>query len=435
MDWAQGISSFSYCMEMFLACFLYMIFLEKRENFWLRVLMSCCGLFLAALFIHPFFMDVSTGYVGMWFLIIYLVMVLIGVFCCQISWMDAIYCASCGYATQHFASSVYILLWYQGEAPEWSGYTYYLIYFLVYLLFYLLFARNLPEEGHYNSNAATSFAMGFFVLVIALLLSMRTKQAVDMTGTDLLASSRITLFRSCQVYAILGCFFLLWLQRIQRNEIRTSRQLQKNEMLWKQRQMQYQMSKDNIELINHKCHDLRHQIAALSLEKGSSSRKQEFIREIQDMVEVYDSNTDTGNEALDTILMEKGLYCKLHGIQWTCVADGKILDFMDVVDLYTLLGNAIDNAIESVEQLENPQQKIISVKIWQRASFAVIQIENYCDKPLVLKDGLPITSKWDTDNHGFGLKSMRKIAEKYQGTLSVKTENNTFLLYTLLPCE
>ena len=48
-------------------------------------------------------------------------------------------------------------------------------------------------------------------------------------------------------------------------------------------------------------------------------------------------------------------------------------------------------------------------------------------------NGLPLTSKGDTDNHGFGLRSMRKIAEKYQGTLSVKLEDKAFLLYVMLP--
>ena len=178
---------------------------------------------------------------------------------------------------------------------------------------------------------------------------------------------------------------------------------------------------------------MRHQIAALSYAEGASERRQAFVRDVQNMLDVYDSKTDTGNEALNTILMEKGLYCKLHGISWTCVADGAILNFMDVVDLYTLFGNAIDNAIESVEKIDDKDKRIISATVWKKDSFAIIQIKNYYEGALTLRDGLPLTSKGDTDNHGFGLRSMRKIAEKYQGTLSVKLEDKAFLLYVMLP--
>ena len=81
------------------------------------------------------------------------------------------------------------------------------------------------------------------------------------------------------------------------------------------------------------------------------------------------------------------------------------------------------------------EKRIITASVWRRDSFAIIQVENYYEGSLVLRDGLPLTSKGDTSSHGFGLKSMRRIAEKYRGTLSVKAEDNRFLLYVMLPID
>ena len=151
------------------------------------------------------------------------------------------------------------------------------------------------------------------------------------------------------------------------------------------------------------------------------------------MIQVYDSDANTGNEALDTILMEKSLYCNLHGIEWTCVADGKLLEGIDVVDLFTMLGNALDNAVEGVEKCPGDQLKSIAVRIWQKDLFTVIDVKNTCSEEVRFSNGLPITSKGDTANHGFGVRSIRSIAEKYGGTVNIKAENNLFTLTILFP--
>jgi sensor histidine kinase regulating citrate/malate metabolism len=166
---------------------------------------------------------------------------------------------------------------------------------------------------------------------------------------------------------------------------------------------------------------------------GDNLQREQFVEDVQNMIEIYDSAPDTGNEVLNTILAQRSLYCNMHNIQWSCMADGTVLTFMENIDLYTLMGNALDNAVESVEKLSDPKQRRIDLQIGQREAFAVIQVQNPFYGTVKIKNGLPVTSKVDRQNHGFGVRSIRSIAEKYQGSASVRTENGVFVLNVVIP--
>ena len=197
-------------------------------------------------------------------------------------------------------------------------------------------------------------------------------------------------------------------------------------------QKKQRMTAENIELINRKCHDLKHQLEGLRRMESDEERNA-YIKQVEDAVLFYESAVKTGNETLDLILMEKQLYCKEHGITLTGVCDGEAMKQMDTMDLYALFGNALENAIESVSG-EAPENRIISFRAGIRGAFLAIHFENYLGHSLTMQDGLPVTSKNDTSYHGFGMLSIRHIVEKYGGTMSVRTDQNLFRLDILLPC-
>ena len=92
------------------------------------------------------------------------------------------------------------------------------------------------------------------------------------------------------------------------------------------------------------------------LRSETSEEKAHYLDAMEQEIRSYEAQNKTGNEVLDTILTSKSLYCQQHGITLTCVADGAALDFMDTMDLCSLFGNALDNAIESVEKLPDSEQ-------------------------------------------------------------------------------
>lgn len=194
------------------------------------------------------------------------------------------------------------------------------------------------------------------------------------------------------------------------------------ERLMAEHQRQLQMSRENIDAINLRCHDLRHQIRQLA--DGSATVDAEVLADVAREVSVYDSAVRTGNQALDTILTEKSLLCEQAQATLTCIADGGALSFMAPADLYALFGNALDNALEAVGQVEDPARRSISLLVRVRAGMAQVHVENTCNGVALLVDGLPQTSKRaadgtpDTLYHGFGTRSMRAIVERYGGTIT-----------------
>ena len=96
-------------------------------------------------------------------------------------------------------------------------------------------------------------------------------------------------------------------------------------------------------------------------------------------------------------------------------------------------GNAIDNAIEGVEGLPDPDKWVVSLTIRGQSGFVCIQTNNCCGALPQREDGLPLTTKADRANHGFGLKSIRYLARKYGGTMCVSVQDGVFILQITLP--
>lgn len=224
------------------------------------------------------------------------------------------------------------------------------------------------------------------------------------------------------------CMFCLCIQfgifRISQKE----QELEVARRLIAEKERQYLVNKSTIDAINRKCHNLKYELSALS----ASPDGQKHIDEAMALVDSFDSAFRTGNETLDVILSEKNLYCQQEQITFVCMVDGGQLDFMDVTDQYVLFGNLIDNAIHAVQKLEDPQQRVIYIKICAKKRLLLIHTENPFAGTLQFCDGLPMTTSGDEENHGFGMTSIRMISEKYGGSVSTKAENGTFYLNILL---
>ena len=94
-----------------------------------------------------------------------------------------------------------------------------------------------------------------------------------------------------------------------------------------------------------------------------------------------------------------------------------------------MLGNALDNAIEAVREIKEEEKRVISMRVYAKEDLIILLIENTCpDETSLPADGNPATTKSDKDYHGYGIGSIRKIVEKYNGSLSLRKNDNMFIL-------
>jgi hypothetical protein len=221
----------------------------------------------------------------------------------------------------------------------------------------------------------------------------------------------------------------------QRHSMRSKQELNAVQNIMEKQYSRYCQSKDNIELLNRRYHDLKHQIVAIRSE-SDLSKWDAYLGDIHTSIKKYEAENKTGNKVLDTILAAKTLYCIDNGINFTCVADGALLNCIDVMDICSIFGNALDNAIEAVKGIRIAEKRLIKLALYRQNNFVMVRIENYiADDPIVFEGGMPVTTKNKRENHGYGMKSIKRSAEKYDGVVTVNVIDNWFNLCILFPSE
>ena len=145
-------------------------------------------------------------------------------------------------------------------------------------------------------------------------------------------------------------------------------------------------------------------------------------------MEIYDRSYQTGSRALDTALMHSALKCSQNGIELSAVADGRLLGFIRSVDLYTMLSNILDNAIEANLRIADAERRSIHLSVHERRGLVILQCENPYEGEITMKDGLPVTVKEDKRNHGIGTRSIASTAAAYGGTLRIDPSDGMYIL-------
>ena len=189
--------------------------------------------------------------------------------------------------------------------------------------------------------------------------------------------------------------------------------------------------RDSVNYINSVCHDLKKRIKAL---QGKIS--EEELSDMKNALALYNSRFKTGNEVLDMVLYQSRIVCDKHHIRLTCMADGQAVAFLEKNDLYTLLMNALSNAIEASQKVEDAGKRLISLTVRRQNALLEIQCANYFDGKVERNgDGALETTKADGRLHGLGMRSMRYVAGEYEGVVEEKTDGDIFILSIYIPIQ
>lgn len=406
-------------------CLLFCWRLSRKRRFPLRFALGVAANLVFALAWSACFEPYS--HQSVWiecsrYLIHFLLFVLMIRGCYECDWTGAVFCVMCGYCLQHMANRIHVAIWMEDLAPwEWlKEPSLYLLVAVVYLAGYLAFRKRtggvtnvirVDGTGQLFLSVVALFAMNVVEMVQFLYLPVSETAYVNMSGPVMAAIfSCVTLMLE---YNLLSCKTA----ETERNTLKEIVQEKRN---------QTEFEKKMIETVNINAHDLKYKIASGTLLPDAK-------RDIEQAVEEYDTALHTGNEALDILLSQKKRNCLQNGIQLICMADGKCLSFMSESDIFTLMGNILDNAIEGVQRLKDPDSRIINLSIVGKDSFAHIREENYFQDALLVSGKTLLTTKEDKEHHGYGMKSISLLVEKYGGHCKIETDGNLFALDILFP--
>lgn len=229
-----------------------------------------------------------------------------------------------------------------------------------------------------------------------------------------------------------GGVALLYAYYIQITEFNTKFEVVKLQNLLKLQVENYEISKKSIDMVNQKYHDLKHHISVMK-KADLESESIEYLNKIEAEIKIYEAQNKTGNHVLDTILTAKSIICQSFNTQLSVIADGSLLNHMETMEISTMFGNLLDNAIECVRLIPEKEKRLIYLNISRQKQFILIHLENPYIGTIKYRNGFPITTKSDDMNHGYGLKSVLNTVKKYDGSLTINAERQWFEIRILIP--
>jgi len=412
--------------QLLFASMLFAPALAKRRYFWVRLVIGIClycsfpymltGFGRYRIYANPY---LYVGWLNLNWLAVLVAEVLLMLFVFKIKISEALFYSTSAYAMQHFIRKIaMIIVTAFGLSGIWRSFVI-MASAAILPVFYFVFARRIRTREILGIKPVYTVTLSLIIVAIVYVLSV----FVGREGERTVYSGNIYA-ASCSILLLIIQFGLF------EQEKRVHEKFEIEKMLHEEREV-HRLSRENIEFINIKCHDLKHQIAAIRNLKGDEQEVK--LKEIENAIMIYDSMAKTGNDTVDLVISEKSLQCEKYGIKFSYMVEIESLSVLDEIDLYSLLGNALSNAIEASVKVDDVRKRTISLKIARNGDLICLHIENYTEAKIAFKDGLPVTTKGDERYHGYGMKSIKYIVEKYKGHMKVEIDDNIFSLDAIIP--
>lgn len=339
--------------------------------------------------------------------------------------IHAVFVLTCAYTVQHMTSKfVYmIVMWMIDRQIAFSTSTPLVLLavanVVVCVPIYLSFTRRYLRDGALTFNRVQTVVLLALFLAAAIFLSWVLEDSLLTSSTNYLTS-----YLCLNALCILLAATVLSLELTNCSVKRLEGENDVLERLLEEDRMQYERAQRDMEKINIRYHDLKQQYAhALAEEKA------ELEAEMSELRPRY----CTGDKALDVVLTQKSEACEKDDVQLVCSVDGELLRGMRSYHVYSLFGNALDNAIECLSAVSDRSRRVVWLNVERVGEMVVVRVENYTPAEPVVRDGSLVTTKADSESHGYGMKSIRSVAEAYGGSAEFFVEDHLFCLVVTIP--
>lgn len=274
----------------------------------------------------------------------------------------------------------------------------------LYFLITLLLIRAL-RPGDDRSTVPLDFLV--YPVSIAVCLTIFgyicSRPTTDSKVQLLLAVSSVCLFVSA--------IFLFFAYSHQVRKERQTLQIQSELSRLQTERSYYQiLDRQNQQLMLY-AHDAKKHLAAIQA-LNEDPAIGNYVAKLSEQLNDYAKSRSSGNKLLDIMLNKYEIDCKMRGISFEYDVKTCNLSQLEDIDLVAILGNLLDNAVTASEK---SAQKYISLSTVYRNRYSVMILVNSCDTPPKQSGNRLISTKSETGFHGFGLKSVAKAIEKYDG--------------------
>ena len=391
----------------------------------------------AAVFIQCGFLmitaDIGAGIV--WILVMtaaFFLMCLYIFLCGGTTAKGAVYGAAAAFLHAEFAASLewQLHFWLLKRIPVGTPFSVLLlatVYLIVFSLFYYLLKRHITEEYirslTWKEVTSISILMLFVFAFSNLSFFFSGSPFSGRVQEDIFAIRTLADGFGIAVY---------WGFQINISELLTQKELYAMRHVLSSQYEQFRNYQESEEMLHMIQHELKHQIEGLRGETNEQ-KKEAWLDQIENELDKWWLPQRTGNAVFDTILSAKLRKARQLDVRVTCVADGALLNRLHVADICTIFGNALDNALESVVMIPDPQKRLIHVSVSAQKNFIFINISNTLGTDLIESEDSLLTTKEDKKNHGYGLKGIKYAAGKYGGHVAYKAEDGWFRLNILIP--
>lgn len=285
-------------------------------------------------------------------------------------------------------------------------------------------AQRMPSDGTYRigrRQLTSALTLGMIHLVVYSYL-MSTDWMRNLSWPY------IVILLLAQIYSLT----ILYVQTELFKKSEMKRQMEAVNALLYRRRQQYEIARQNVQLINRRVHDLKLLIASLE-KKGQDAQTRETLRKVQEAAGIYSSVIRSGNDVLDTVLTDKSLACESRGITISAVADGPALSFMETMDIYTIFNNILDEVIDQVSQFREKDKRTIDIMIYRKEQFLIINVFHPLFGAVKFRNGLPVPRNSDDTYHNYDMEAVRQVLRRYDGLLNCEEKNGIFTYRIVIP--
>lgn len=425
---AEMLSKFEaigYIIEVLIAELLFLHAYKKRNHFWVRFpAAAVISGIIASSITYPAASIAIYRFMFFFFLIALTVGVML--FCYKGNSFSIVSSCIAGVATQHIAFKLMTII---SLIPSMSvlleiSVIYRMIVEIltmavVYTIVYFMAARaQVPDRGSIRLNI-----LSVIVVLICIGVNRLVADAKDLSNEVIVASS---------IYAILCCSFALSIQFYLHKWQQEKAESMVIKGLLSASEKQYEQWKEMVEFNNIQMHDLKHLLNHIEHFAGKEKTDIPDLSPIRESIEGFAPIVRTGNDVIDVLLRNMGALCRQQGVRLNCVSFTDKLDKFDSMSLYFLFGNAIDNARTGAAAVSDKEKRLVDVSLKQFGDSVIIHVWNYFEGDITFEDKLPVSK--DLENgHGFGIKSIKVIVDKFGGAFKTQVEGDVFHLNIILP--